>query len=49
MQKRFKTLADIKKHFLEQHNKEYGYLEHLKLDRNDCNEVTKRAYRSDEM
>ena len=47
--KRFKTFTDIKKHFLEEHNKEYGYLEHLKLDRNDINEVTERAYRSDEM
>ena len=47
--KRFKTLTDIKKHFLEDHNKEYGYLEHLKLDRNDCNEVSEKAYRSDKM
>ena len=31
---RFKTLMDIKKHFLEGHNKEYGYLKHLKIDRN---------------
>ena len=38
---------DIKKHFLEDHNKEYGYHKNLKLDRNDCNKVTERAYRSD--
>ena len=47
---RFKTLPDIKKHFVEEHNKnckEYGYLEHLKLDRNDSNEVSEKGYRSD--
>ena len=49
---RFKTLPDIKKHFVEEHNencKEYGYLIHLKLDRNDSNEVTEKAYRSDKI
>ena len=38
---------DIKQHFLEEHNKGYGSLEHLKLDRNDCNEAPEKAYRSD--
>ena len=49
---RFKTLPNMKKHFVEEHSKdctEYGYLEHLKLDRNNCNEVTEKAYRSDKI
>jgi hypothetical protein len=46
---RFKTLNDLKKHFGEVHNKEYGYLLHLKLDRNNNNEVSEKAYRSDKI
>ena len=37
---RFKTLIEIKKHFGGVHNKEYVYLLHLKLDRNDNYEVS---------
>jgi hypothetical protein len=36
------TLIDIKKHFVEVHKKEYGYLLDLKLDRNDYNEVSEK-------
>ena len=36
-----------KKHFGEVHNWKAGYLEHFKLDRNDCNEVTGKGYHSD--
>ena len=38
---------DKKKHFVEVHNEEYGYVEHLKLDRSDYNEVTEKVYWSD--
>ena len=38
---------EIKKHFGEVHNRKSGYLEHLKLDRNDCNEMTEKGYHSD--
>ena len=46
---RFKTLMNIKKHFLDDHDKNYGYLKHLKLDRIDSNEVTEKDYRSDKI
>ena len=31
------------------HKKEHGTLDHLKVDRNDFNEVTEREYCSDKM
>ena len=38
----------MKEHIKKEH-KEYGhiYLDHLKLYRNNCNEVTEKPYRSD--
>ena len=48
--KRFRLIKDMKEHIKEAH-KEYGngYLDHLKLDRNNCNEVTEKTYRSDKI
>ena len=43
---RFKTVMDIKKHFVEVNYLEYGYLAQLKLDRNECNKVTEKGYHS---
>ena len=43
---RFKTVIDIKKHFVEVNYLEYGYLAQLKLDRNECNKVTEKGYHS---
>ena len=45
-----KMIKDIKEHIKEEH-KEYGhgYLYHLKLDINNCNEVTEKPYQSDKI
>ena len=45
--KRFRMIIDIKNQINKEHKEEYGYMQHLKIDRNDCNEVTEKPYRSD--
>ena len=48
--KRFKTIKEIKEHIKKEHKDYgYGYLDHLKLDRNNCNKVTEKPYRSDKI
>ena len=42
--RRYKTLSDLKKHFTEKHKKDMVYFNHLKIDRNDCNEVSVKNY-----
>ena len=46
---RYKTLKEVKNHFPEVHKKEHGLIDHLKIDRNDCNEVTETEYCSDKI
>ena len=47
--RRYKTLKEVKTHFPEIHKTEHGILDHLKLDRNDCNEVSETEYCSDKI
>ena len=45
--RRYQTLSDLKKHFDEKHKKEMSYFNHLKIDRNDSNEVSVKNYKND--
>ena len=47
--KRFKTnqVRDLKKHIVDEHKRTNGIIEHLKMDRNDCSEVSVTEYRSE--
>ena len=47
--KRFKTnqVRDLKKHIVDEHKRTNGIVEHLKMDRNDCSEVSVTEYRSE--
>ena len=52
--KKFKTIFDIKKHIQEMkynnwNSGGYGYIHHLKIDRNNSNEVSDKLYRSDKI
>ena len=52
--KKFKTISDIKKHIKEMkynnwNSGGYGYIHHLKIDRNNSNEVSDKLYRSDKI
>ena len=41
------TQKDLKKYIVDIHKK--GSIEHLKLDKNDCNEVSEKVYGSDKI
>jgi hypothetical protein len=48
-EKRYKAnqIRDLKTHIVDEHNIKNGLIEHLKIDRNDCSEVSVKEYRSD--
>ena len=48
-EKRYKAnkIWDLKKHIVDEHNIKNGLIEHLKIARNDCSEVSVKEYRSD--
>ena len=42
--KRFKTLSELKKHFLDKHKREHGEFIHMKIDRNYSEEVSEKVH-----
>ena len=52
--KKFRSISDIKKHIKEMkyntlYSDGYGYIHHLKIDRNNSNEDSDKMYRSDKI